>query len=212
MSTAPLVNPRQAAVDIDPAFIDRWSPRAFEDAPLDDAQVAALFEAARWAPSSSNEQPWVFLFARSAADRARFTDLLSGGNRTWAGRAPLLIFLATRRTIARNGRVNRHAGFDAGAAWMSLALQARRLGLHAHAMGGFDQERAYAELGVDKETHEIMVAIAVGRRVAPEAVLPEDLVERERPNGRAETERFVFEGGMPSAPGHGADQEDGGHS
>jgi nitroreductase len=211
MSTAPLVNPRQAAVDIDPAFIDRWSPRAFEDAPLDDAQVAALFEAARWAPSSSNEQPWVFLFARSAADRARFTDLLSGGNRNWAGRAPLLIFLATRRTIARNGRVNRHAGFDAGAAWMSLALQARRLGLHAHAMGGFDQERAYGELGVDPETHEIMVAIAVGRRVAPEAVLPEDLVERERPNGRAETERFVFEGGMPSAPGHGADQEDGRH-
>lgn len=197
MTVAPPINPRQAAVDIDPAFVDRWSPRAFDDAPLDDAQVAALFEAARWAPSSSNEQPWVFVYARSTADRARFADLLSGGNRNWAPRAPLLIFLATRRTIARNGRVNRHAGFDAGAAWMSLALQARRLGLHAHAMGGFDQERAYVALGLDPEAHEIMVAIAVGRRAEPVDVLPEDLVERERPNGRVETERFVFEGGMP---------------
>lgn len=200
MTVVPAINPRQAAVDVDPAFTDRWSPRAFDDAPLDDAQVAALFEAARWAPSSSNEQPWVFLFARSAADRARFADLLSGGNRNWAPKAPMLLFLATRRTIARNGRVNRHAGFDAGAAWMSLALQARRLGLHAHAMGGFDQERAYVELGLDPATHELMAAIAVGRRADPVDVLPEDLVERERPNGRVETASFVFEGRMPADP------------
>ena len=200
MPVTPLANPRQALVDVDPAFLDRWSPRAFDGQALDDAQVAALFEAARWAPSSSNEQPWVFLFARSAADRARFADLLSGGNRNWAPKAPLLIFLATRRTIARNGRVNRHAGFDAGAAWMSLALQARRLGLHAHAMGGFDQERAYVELGLDPATHELMAAIAVGRRADPVDVLPEDLVERERPNGRVETASFVFEGRMPADP------------
>lgn len=205
MTTPPLPNPRQAAADVDPAFLDRWSPRAFEDEALDEAQVAALFEAARWAPSSSNEQPWVFLYARRPEDRALFFDLLSDGNRNWAGRAPLLVFLAARRTFARNDRPNRHAAFDSGAAWLSLALQARRLGLHAHAMGGFDRERAHDALGLDPERYELLVAIAIGRRADPAAVLPPDLRERERPNGRRLTSDFVFEGRLPREGGPEAD-------
>lgn len=201
MTIPPLPNPRLAEADVDPAFVDRWSPRAFAEEALDDAQVAALLEAARWAPSSSNEQPWLFIYARRPEERARFTDLLSGGNRDWAGRAPLLIFLAARRVITRNDRPNRHAAFDCGAAWLSLALQARRLGLHAHAMGGFDQERAYGELGLDPEKHELLVAIAVGRRADPEAVLAPDLQERERPNGRRTAAEFAFEGRLPRAQG-----------
>lgn len=196
MVAPPLPNPRQADADVDPAFPDRWSPRAFAEDPLDEAQVAALFEAARWAPSSGNEQPWLFVYARQAADRERFVDLLSAGNRHWAGRAPLLVFLAARRGFARKEGPNRHAAFDAGAAWMSLALQARRLGLHAHAMGGFDPERVYTELGLDPARHEVLVAIAVGRRAGAD-ILPPDLQAREHPKGRRPTSSFAFEGRLP---------------
>jgi len=105
-------------------FLDRWSPRALSPEPISEHHLAALFEAARWAPSCYNEQPWLFLYATSMEDRQRFASALVEKNRAWASRAPLLVFLATRRHFASNGKPNRHAGFDAGAAWMALAIQA----------------------------------------------------------------------------------------
>ena len=176
-------NPRVPASDVDAMFLDRWSPRALSPEPIPEHQRAALFEAARWAPSCYNEQPWLFLYATSTEDRQRFASALLEQNRAWAGRAPLLIFLATRRHFASNGKPNRHAGFDAGATWMALALQARKLGLHAHAMAGFDQDKAHEVLGLPKNQYEIMAAIAVGRRADP-AMLPEDLRQFEQPNDR----------------------------
>jgi nitroreductase len=183
-------NPRAPGTDVDAMFVDRWSPRAFSSDPLSDPQLAALFEAARWAPSCYNEQPWLFLYATTPEARRLFASALVEKNRAWAGRAPLLIFLATRRQFAKNGKPNRHAGFDAGAAWMALALQARKLGLHAHGMAGFDQDRAHEILGLPKDQYEVMAAIAVGRRT-DSGVLPEDLRQVEQPNDRKPPEEVA---------------------
>jgi len=186
-------NLRKAEYGVDPRFVDRWSPRAFLSDPLSDDQVHSLFEAARWAPSCFNEQPWIFAFARSEADRALFATALSERNRLWAPRAPLLGFVLSRTTFARNGKPNRWAGFDAGAAWMSLALQARQLGLYAHAMAGFNVEKARDILGVKSEEHLILAAIAVGRLGDP-SQLPQDMQAQEAPNSRQPQAVFLFEG------------------
>ncbi len=186
-------NPRTPTVDIDSQFIDRWSPRAFADTPLSSEQLAALFEAARWAPSCYNEQPWLFIYAVTAADRARFAEALVAANQVWAPRAPLLLFVLCRRRFRHNGKDNRHAPFDAGAAWMSLALQARKLGLHAHAMAGFSRQKAYAILGAPEDDYDIMAAVAVGRR-GDAARLPEEVAARERPNDRMPLAEVAREG------------------
>jgi len=174
---------RNPDADIDSMFIDRWSPRAFSSDPLPQEQIDSLFEAARWAPSCYNEQPWLFIYARSPEDRERFLPALLAGNQSWAWRAPLLMFLLCRRNFAHNGKVNRHAPFDAGAAWLALALQARKLGLHAHAMAGFSRQKAYEILEVPEDEYDIMAAIVVGRRTEP-SVLPEEIAAKEMPSDR----------------------------
>lgn len=186
-------NPRISEVDVDSQFVDRWSPRAFADTPLSGEQLASLFEAARWAPSCNNDQPWLFVYALTAVDRARFAETLVPANQVWAVRAPMLMFVLCRRHFRHNGKDNRHAPFDAGAAWMSLALQARKLGLHAHAMAGFSRPKAYAILGVPQEDYDIMAAVAVGRRGDP-AVLPEEVAARELPNARMPLAEVAREG------------------
>jgi nitroreductase len=104
-------------------------------------------------------------------------------NQRWALSAPLLMFVLARRRFKEGGRENRHAPFDAGSAWMSLALQARKMGLYAHAMAGFSAEKAYEVLGVSPDEYLIMAAIAVGR-YDPRAALAEDLARMESPNSR----------------------------
>lgn len=174
---------RLPSCEVDCIFTDRWSPRAFKQDSLSDRQIETLFEAARWAPSCFNEQPWLFVYPADAAQREIFNDLLVSKNRKWASKAPLLLFLLARRHFAATGRENRHALFDSGAAWMSLALQARRLGLYAHAMAGFDLEGAYRQLKIDPDRFTVVAAIAVGRHDDP-ASLPDDLQAMEAPNDR----------------------------
>jgi len=188
-----LANPRAAATEVDAMFLDRWSPRAFREEPLTDAQVAALFEAARWAPSCYNEQPWHFRYARSSEDRERFATALVEKNQIWATRAPLLLFVLTRKHFGHSSRPNRHAAFDAGAAWMALALQARRLGFYAHAMAGFNIDTAYQVLNADRETYDIMAAVAVGFRGEP-TMLNEEMAAIEAPNGRKSPTEVAGEG------------------
>lgn len=173
---------RMAEAGVDPMFVERWSPRAFDSEPVPPATLRALFEAARWAPSSFNEQPWLFIYAASEEELARFRPLLIDSNRRWADRAPVLAFLFARRHRA-NGKPNRTYAFDTGSAWMSLALQAHRLGLAAHGMAGIHVEQVYDALGVPREEYEVMCAIAVGRRGDPSS-LPDDLQMREKPSGR----------------------------
>ncbi|MBN2172345.1 MAG: nitroreductase family protein [Candidatus Krumholzibacteriota bacterium] len=175
--------PRRTEAAVDPMFPGRWSPRAFADEPLSDDALASLFEAARWAPSCNNEQPWLFVAAVTPEEKTRFAEALTAGNRVWAPRAGALIFVLARRQFARDGEPNRWAEFDCGAAWLSLALQARAMGLYAHAMAGFDAEKAREALGFPADEYAAVAAVAVGHRGDPGA-LPENLRRMERPNDR----------------------------
>lgn len=149
---AEILEARPPATDrVDPRFVERWSPRAFSDRSVPDEDLEAIFEAARWTPSSFNEQPWRFVYATSQEDRDRFLEAILPGNRAWAKDAPVLVYIVARTTFERNGKPNRHAWFDTGAAWMSLALQARQLGIHTHAMGGIDPEKAASILDLPED-------------------------------------------------------------
>ena len=174
---------RGVETEVCSCFPDRWSPRAFTGEPLPRWQVEAMLEAARWAPSCFNDQPTTFHYALEAPARERILRLLLPGNGVWASRAPMLMLVSVRRHFLRGGKRNHYGSFDAGAAWMSLALQARKLGLYAHAMAGFDHDGAYGELGLSKEEHRVIAALAVGRRGRREYLPPEPRKD-ERPNGR----------------------------
>jgi nitroreductase len=188
--------PRVPEARVDPLFIDRWSPRAFSSEPVPPETLASLFEAARWAPSCYGEQPWLFLYATQPPDLERFRSLLVDGNRVWADRAPVLAFVFARRLFARNNKPNRWCQFDAGAAWMSLALQARMLGLYTHGMGGFHEERVYEALNVPREKYEAMAGIAIGR-IGDPSILPADLAGIEKPNSRKPLAQVAVEGKLP---------------
>lgn len=191
---------RQADHPIEDVFISRWSPRAFDGSELDESVLLGLFEAARWAPSAFNAQPWRFLYAlRGSPDWERFLDLLIPFNRSWAESASALIFVVSdcyMRNEDGTPKSESHShSFDTGAAWGFLALQATHVGLSTHGMTGVDFERAAAELGVP-EGFRIEAAIAVGRKGDP-AILPEGLRMREVPSGRNRVEQFAFAGSFP---------------
>ncbi len=181
---------------MDPMFIQRWSPRAFLPDTVTDEQRVALFEAARWSPSCFNEQPWRFVYARSEADRQRFVDVLVQANQVWAQAAPLLLLAFCKRHFDHNGKDNHWAWFDTGAAWMSLTLQANKLGLHCHAMAGFDADGAYAACGVDPKQYQAVCAIAVGK-MGPAERLPQAIRDTEQPSERRTVAQFAFEGRFP---------------
>lgn len=192
-------NGREAAHPIEPLFLERWSPRAYDGSAIGEDAIASLFEAARWAPSAFNAQPWRFVYARrDTPEWPRFLAALLPGNQAWVKDAGLLIYLLSdslsqSRTDAEPKPSHSHS-FDAGAAWALLALQAVRLGLHAHGMVGIDFDAARALLGAP-DRFRIEAAIAVGR-LGDKASLPEALQAREVPSGRRPIEAFAFEGGF----------------
>ena len=184
---------RQPDHAIEPLFIRRWSPRALSGEPLTDAELMSLFEAARWAPSTYNEQEWRFLYARrETAHWPLFFDLLFEGNQAWCGRAAVLVVVLARKTFERNGKPNVVHLFDAGAAWENLALQATAMGLVAHGMMGFDFSKARTELRVP-EAFDVAAMFALGRPGDP-ADLPEKIREREEPSGRRPIAQTICEG------------------
>jgi nitroreductase len=192
---------RQPDRPIDPLFLQRWSPRAFDGSEMPDSDLLALFEAARWAPSAFNSQPWRFLYAkRGDSDWERFLSLLIPWNQGWAHRASVLIYILsdTLPFLDKAGEpASSHShSFDSGAAWMALALQATKLGYHAHGMSGVEFDRARAELGVP-ERYRIEAAAVVGRLGDP-AMLDDKLRAREAPSGRKAVEEFAFRGNFPS--------------
>ncbi|MBN1982068.1 MAG: nitroreductase family protein [Chitinivibrionales bacterium] len=176
---------RQLQHDVDCIFPDRWSPRAFSDEAVTEHQLWMLFEAARWAPSCNNEQPWEFIYANDPVGRDILLSALHEKNRLWAQSAPIVLFAVCRKTFRKSNQPNRHAGFDTGAAWMSLTLQARRLGLYAHAMAGFSVEKAHEILRLSPQDYDIMAAIVIGRHGNSQK-LPEELAAREQPTPRKE--------------------------
>lgn len=183
---------RQAAHEIDPLFLRRWSPRAMSGAPVDVGTLNRLFEAARWAPSSSNQQPWRFAYAVAGTPHfAEFLDLLVPANQAWCNRAGALIVVASKATTNDGSPSPTHA-FDTGAAWMSLALQGTLMDLVVHGMAGFDYERAATVVHLPQD-HQVECMIAVGHH-GDVAQLPERLRAREQPNDRVPITTFVVEG------------------
>jgi nitroreductase len=195
----PIVNNRLADAPVDSQVLDRWSPRALSPEPLEPEAIRSLFEAARWAPSAGNEQPWVYVYATEAEQRARFLAVLDEPNQEWAKNAPMIAFVIARLTLSRNGRPNRTAQFDTGSSWISLALEARKLGLYAHAMAGFSADKAHETLNVPRVGYEVMAAIAIGRYGDP-SELSEYNQGRETPSNRKRTDDFVFQGALSSPP------------
>lgn len=194
-------NPRVADHPIERLFLDRWSPRAYTGEAMPQAMFFSVLEAARWAPSSYNSQPWRFLYAmRDNAHWDKFLGLLNEFNQSWAKTGSVLIFVVSETTMVMPGkdsRVPSHShSFDAGAACGSLALQASALGWHAHAMVGVDFERARVELHVPGD-HRIEAAIVLGKQ-GPKTLLPEMLQAREMPSPRKPIAEIAFEGGFPS--------------
>ncbi|MBI1684082.1 nitroreductase family protein [Caulobacter hibisci] len=191
---------RRADHPIDPQFLERWSPRAFSDAPLSPDQLLILLEAARWAPSAFNSQPWRFVYAfRDGPGWPALLDALVPFNRQWAGRAGALVAVASKTTMLRPGQSaaepSHSHSFDAGAAWGYLALQAARLGLAAHAMTGVDFQAAGSAIGLPAD-HRLEAVVAIG--AAGEAQdLPDFLQAREAPSPRAPLATFAFETRFP---------------
>lgn len=193
---AQLPNPadvRRPDRPIEPLFIRRWSPRAMSGAAVGADDLATLFEAARWAPSTYNEQEWRFLYAhRDGPHWATFFDLLGEGNRAWCHRAGVLVVVLSHKVFARNGKPNPVHTYDAGAAWENLALQGCAMGLVVHGMMGFDYGRAKTALAVpDDYTVEAMIAI--GHPGNPDE-LPEALRKIETPSARKPVSELVREG------------------
>ncbi len=188
---------RQSEFNVEPLFISRWSPRAFTGEAIDDATLFGLFEAARWAPSANNAQPWRFIYAKNdSPEWPLLFSLLNEKNQLWAAKAGALIILVSKKTHVRQGETEatpfRTHSLDTGAAWASLAFQAIYSGLHTRAIGGFDRERAQEVLQIPQD-YNVEIAIAVGKQ-ADAAGLSNEFREREQPNHRKPLADLVAKG------------------
>ena len=184
---------RKPEYPIDKRFLDRWSPRAFAAEPLSDADLFPLFEAAKWAPSSFNAQPWRFLYAHRDTENWRlFLALLVEGNQSWAKNAAVLVVIISRMTFERDNEPSRTHTLDAGAAWGYLTLQGAMRGLAVHGMEGFDYDRARRDLQVPDD-YEVHAMAAIGRP-GRKSDLPPNLQEREKPNDRKKLAEIICEG------------------
>lgn len=184
---------RRADHAVEGQFLDRWSPRAMSGEQIALEELLSLFEAARWAPSSSNVQPWRALFARrESAQWPLFYGLLSEGNRAWTHKAAALVVFVSESLNERTGRPSVTHSYDTGAAWAYFALQGSLKGFVVHGMAGFDYERARRELGVPEAFRiEAMAAVGVP---APKEVLTPALQARESPSQRKPVEQWACEG------------------
>ncbi|MGA2850599.1 MAG: nitroreductase family protein [Terracidiphilus sp.] len=176
-----------------PVVHTRWSPRSFTDRPVDPADLAKVFEAARWAASSSNEQPWRFLVGvRGSETYTKIYDSLVPFNQSWAKSAPVLILGVTKTKFSHNGSPNPVALYDLGAAASYLTLQAAALGLATHQMAGFNSDAVRKAFEIPEDYH-IGAVIALGYQGEPAALSNPQLVDREvAPRERKSLSQFVF--------------------
>ncbi len=192
---------RAVETPVSALFLQRWSSRAMTGEPIPDEILFALFEAARYAPSSYNSQPWRFAYAkRGTEDFARFAGFLSEFNHSWAKEASALVLIASRAAFIPPGMedelISASASFDAGAAWASLALQAALLGWSTRAMAGFDKDKA--RIGTKApEGLKLEAMIAIGKK-GDAALLPADKQAMEKPNARKHIGEIVFAGAFPA--------------
>lgn len=172
----------------------RWSPRTFSDRKVSAEHLKKLFEAASWAASSYNEQPWRFLVGRKGDETyKKIFDTLVEFNQSWARSAPVLILSVGKKTFAHNGASNHYGLHDTGAATANLALQATALGMHTHSMAGFDNEMARNSFNIPAD-YDLGAVTAIGY-LGDAAALPEHLQKMETsPRERKPLREFVFSG------------------
>lgn len=178
---------------VNPIFPNRWSGRAMSGEPIEEGVLMRVFEAAKWAPSSHNGQPWRFIYAyRDSAHWRTFFDLLVEFNQSWVEKAAVLIVAVSRKTFEHNGQPALTHSLDTGAACENLMLQACSMGLVAHPMQGFDYDTAKRSLNISDE-YAVEVMIALGKP-GDLSTLPEALHEMESPSIRKPLDEIVSEG------------------
>ncbi|HUB52634.1 MAG TPA: nitroreductase family protein [Terracidiphilus sp.] len=190
------VNAMKHAPKVDgvmPEVLERWSPRAFTQREVSKQDLHRIFEAARWAPSSNNEQPWRYVVGiKGTSTHEKIFASLMGFNQAWAGKAPVLIVGAAKSKMSNTGSPNMFAFHDMGAASAYMVLQATALGIASHQMGGVDREKARTLLEIPDE-YEIGAAIALGYQDEPETLGNEELIKRElAPRSRKPLEEIAF--------------------
>ncbi len=189
-------NPAPSDFPLNELIRERWSPLAFSNRMIPKRILGSLFEAARWAPSSYNEQPWVFLVAtqEQPAEFAKLASCLVEANRVWAERAYCLALSCARTEFSRNNKPNRHASHDVGLATQNLILQALAQGLYCHPMAGFDTEKTRALFQIPTE-FEPLTALAIGSPAPDLSELDEGLRQRQLgPRTRKPLTEMVFTG------------------
>lgn len=182
---------RVSEYPVSPLFLNRWSTRAFSPREVSNQDLYTVLDAAHWAPSSFNDQPWRFIVAKTEEQRSVFHQFINEFNLTWVSTAPVLIVVASDK-LRDNGDPNGAHAFDAGAAWASMAIQATMLGMVTHAMGGIDRNKARQMLNIP-DNFEIHAVIALGY-LGDKSLLPEAVQQREVPNGRRPLNELVYEG------------------
>ena len=185
--------PRQSQYDINPLLLHRWSPRAMSGEEISDTELMRLFEAARWAPSSYNGQPWRFIYAkRNSEPWDKLFSLMVDFNKSWAKNAAVLVVVISRKNFEHDEKPSVTHQFDAGAAWENLALQGETQGLVTHGMQGFDYDKARRDLSIPA-TFDVMAMVAIGKP-APKEILPSDVQQREQASDRKPLSEIIMEG------------------
>lgn len=184
---------RSSTYPIQPFLLSRVSSRAFSEERLKEEELMSLFEAARWAPSSYNAQPWRIIYARRGeAEWDLLFNLLGDFNKSWCKMADTLLLFVSRNNFEHNNKPAPTSSFDTGAAWMSLAIEAHARNIVAHGMQGFDYEKAKKDLHIS-DSYKVEAMAALGKPGSPEMLSP-DLKEREKPSERKKLEEIISKG------------------
>jgi len=187
-----IVNSRTTKFPIDDNFLERYSPRAMSGKSISNDELTTLFEAARWAPSSQNLQPWRFIYAKRYTENFKlFLSFLMEGNRIWCEKASALVITISKKTNNKGDLSITHS-FDTGSAWENLALQATSMGLVTHGMGGIYYDLIKEKMNIPDD-YSVEMMIAIGKPGIIED-LPEPLRARETPSDRKPLEEIIFEG------------------
>lgn len=183
---------RKTNYPIHPLILNRWSPRAMTGEELSNEELMSLFEAARWAPSSMNNQLWRFIYTtKNNNNWEDFFELLMDGNKIWCKNASALVILISRKINYHNGKTQKTHSLEAGMAFENLALEGTNKNLVVHGMGGFDFENAKSLLQLSDDWN-VECMIAIGKPASKDS-LPEDLQEREKPSSRLPLEKIAIE-------------------
>ncbi len=184
---------RKNEYGINSLILDRWSPRSMTGEEMPEKELKALFEAARWAPSSYNNQPWRFLYARKNSESwPLFFNLMIEFNQGWTKNASAIGVVISTKNFEHNNKPSHTHSYDTGAAWMALALEGSARGYVVHGMEGFDFEKAKKDLEVPDD-YQVEAMFAIGKR-APASQLPAELQKREAPSTRRPLEEIMIEG------------------